>query len=142
PGPPRSARAFRAGADAFPGLSFGRQLEGRSDMKLGAPLFERVQAAARAVSEQLEIDTPTAAIVLGSGLGGVADRLSDARRGPYASLPCSPETTVAGHPGRLVAGKIPGTIAGAGGDKTVLLLCGRVHGYEGYPPSEVGFGVR
>ena len=75
-------------------------------MKLGAPLFERVQAAARAVSEQLEIDTPTAAIVLGSGLGGVADRLSDARRVPYASLPCFPETTVAGHPGRLVAGKI------------------------------------
>jgi purine-nucleoside phosphorylase len=107
-------------------------------MKLGAPLFERVQAAARAVSEQLEIDTPTAAIVLGSGLGGVADRLSDARRVPYASLPCFPETTVAGHPGRLVAGKI----ASAAGDRTVLLLCGRVHGYEGYPPSEVGFGVR
>jgi purine-nucleoside phosphorylase len=107
-------------------------------MKLGAPLFERVQAAARAVSEQLDIDTPTAAIVLGSGLGGVADRLSEARRVPYASLPCFPETTVAGHPGRLVAGKI----AGPAGDKTVLLLCGRVHGYEGYPPSEVGFGVR
>ncbi|HEY6478365.1 MAG TPA: purine-nucleoside phosphorylase [Polyangia bacterium] len=111
-------------------------------MKLGAPLFERVQAAARAVAEQLEVDTPTAAIVLGSGLGGVADQLTEARRVPYASLPCFPETTVAGHPGRLVAGKIPGTIAGSGGDKTVLLLCGRVHGYEGYPPSEVGFGVR
>ncbi len=103
-------------------------------MKLGAPLFERVQAAARAVSEQLEVDTPTAAVVLGSGLGGVADRLAEARRVPYASLPCFPETTVAGHPGRLVAGKL--------GDKTALLLCGRVHGYEGYPPSEVGFGVR
>lgn len=103
-------------------------------MKLGAPLFERVQAAARAAGEQLEIDSPTAAVVLGSGLGGVADRLTDARRVAYASLPCFPETTVAGHPGRLVAGKI--------GDKTVLLLCGRVHGYEGYPPSEVGFGVR
>ncbi|HEY4393643.1 MAG TPA: purine-nucleoside phosphorylase [Polyangia bacterium] len=107
-------------------------------MKLGAPLFERVQAAARAVSEQLEIDTPTAAVVLGSGLGGIADRLSEARRVSYASLPCFPETTVAGHPGRLVAGKVKG----AGGDKTLLLLCGRVHGYEGYPPSEVGFGVR
>jgi purine-nucleoside phosphorylase len=107
-------------------------------MKLGSPLFERVQAAARAVSEQLEVDTPTAAVVLGSGLGGIADRLSDARRIAYASLPCFPETTVAGHPGRLVAGKLPS----ASGDKTVLLLCGRVHGYEGYLPSEVGFGVR
>jgi purine-nucleoside phosphorylase len=111
-------------------------------MKLGAPLFERVQAAARAVSEQLDLDTPTAAVVLGSGLGGVADRLTDARRVSYASLPCFPETTVAGHPGRLVAGKISSGSPGKAGDKTVLLLCGRVHGYEGYPPSEVGFGVR
>jgi purine-nucleoside phosphorylase len=111
-------------------------------MKLGAPLFERVQTAARAVSEQLELDTPTAAVVLGSGLGGVADRLTEARRVAYASLPCFPETTVAGHPGRLVAGKIPGGSASQSGGKTVLLLCGRVHGYEGYPPTEVGFGVR
>lgn len=110
-------------------------------MKLGAPLFERVQAAARAVSEQLEIDAPTVAVVLGSGLGGVADRLTDARRVAYASLPCFPETTVAGHPGRLVAGKLAGSGTSADG-KTALLLCGRVHGYEGYPPSEVGFGVR
>jgi purine-nucleoside phosphorylase len=107
-------------------------------MKLGAPLFDRVQAAARAAAEQLEIDNPSVAVVLGSGLGGVADRLADARRVSYASLPCFPETTVAGHPGRLVAGKL----GGPSGDKTVLLLCGRVHGYEGYPPSEVGFGVR
>jgi purine-nucleoside phosphorylase len=49
---------------------------------------------------------------------------------------------VAGHPGRLVAGKIPSRTAGQPGGKTVLLLCGRVHGYEGYPPTEVGFGVR
>ena len=111
-------------------------------MKLGAPLFERVQAAARAVSEQLDLDTPTAAVVLGSGLGGVADRLTDARRVAYASLPCFPETTVAGHPGRLVAGKISTGPSSKPGDKTVLLLCGRVHGYEGYPASEVGFGVR
>ena len=41
---------------------------------------------------------------------------------------------MAGHPGRLVSGAI--------GDKTALLLCGRVHGYEGYPACEVGFGVR
>ena len=84
-------------------------LKGDSEMKLGAPLFERVQAAARAVAEQLDLETPSAAVVLGSGLGGVADRLTDARRVPYASLPCFPETTVAGHPGRLVAGKIGGT---------------------------------
>ena len=103
-------------------------------MRMDATFFERVQGAARAAAQQLSADDPAIAVVLGSGLGGVADRLTDVRSVPYASLPGFPETTVAGHPGRLVAG----TVAG----KTALLLCGRVHGYEGYPPCEIGFGVR
>jgi purine-nucleoside phosphorylase len=103
-------------------------------MKMDATFFERVQAAARAASEQLDADDAEVAVVLGSGLGGVSDRLTDPRSVPYASLPGFPETTVAGHPGRLVAGTL--------GGRTTLLLCGRVHGYEGYPPCEVGFGVR
>jgi purine-nucleoside phosphorylase len=103
-------------------------------MKLGAGFFERVQGAAQAAAQGLGIDSADVAVVLGSGLGGVADRLEGARSIPYASLPGFPETTVAGHPGRLIAG----TIAG----KTALLLCGRVHGYEGYAAAEVGFGVR
>jgi purine-nucleoside phosphorylase len=103
-------------------------------MKLGAGFFDRVQGAAQAAATSLGIDAADVAVVLGSGLGGVAERLEGARSVPYASLPGFPETTVAGHPGRLIAG----TIAG----KTALLLCGRVHGYEGYPPSEVGFGIR
>jgi purine-nucleoside phosphorylase len=103
-------------------------------VRLDATFFERVQGSARAVAEQLDLDGADVAVVLGSGLGGVADRLQGARSVPYASLPGFPETTVAGHPGRLVVGKV--------GDKTALLLCGRVHGYEGYPPCEVGFGVR
>ena len=56
-----------------------------------------------------------------------------ARSVPYASLPGFPETTVAGHPGRLIAGTSPARRR---------CCCGRVHGYEGYPPSEVGFGIR
>jgi purine-nucleoside phosphorylase len=103
-------------------------------MKLDATFFDRVQGAAQSAAEQLAIDSADVGVVLGSGLGGVADRLEGARGVLYASLPGFPETTVAGHPGRLVAG----TIAG----KTALLLCGRVHGYEGYPPCEIGFGVR
>jgi len=103
-------------------------------VKITSSMFDRVQAAARAAAEQLEVDAPEVAIVLGSGLGGVADRLTRARSVPYASLPGFPETTVAGHPGRLVGGKL--------GGRDVVLLCGRVHGYEGYPASEVGFGVR
>jgi len=103
-------------------------------MKLGESFFDRVRGAAHAAREQLDIDTAHVGVVLGSGLGGVADRLERARSAPYSSLPGFPETTVAGHPGRLVAGEI--------GGKTALLLCGRVHGYEGYSPCEIGFGVR
>jgi purine-nucleoside phosphorylase len=103
-------------------------------LKITSSMFDRVQAAARAAAAQLDVEAPEVAVVLGSGLGGVADRLSQARAVPYASLPGFPETTVAGHPGRLVGGKLAG--------REVVLLCGRVHGYEGYPASEVGFGVR
>jgi purine-nucleoside phosphorylase len=103
-------------------------------MKLVATLFERVKGAAEAAAEHLDADGADVAVVLGSGLGGVADRLERPRSAPYASLPGFPETTVAGHPGRLVTG----TLAG----RKLLLLCGRVHGYEGYPASEVGFSVR
>ena len=103
-------------------------------MKLTATLFDRVQAAARAAAAQLDVGEAEVAVVLGSGLGGVADKLEGARTVPYASLPGFPETTVAGHPGRLVGGKL--------GGRSALLLCGRVHAYEGYPANEVGFGVR
>ena len=103
-------------------------------MKLTATLFDRVLAAARAAAAQLDVGEAEVAVVLGSGLGGVADKLEGARTVPYASLPGFPETTVAGHPGRLVGGKL--------GGRSALLLCGRVHAYEGYPANEVGFGVR
>lgn len=103
-------------------------------MKPTASLFDRVQAAARAVADSLDGDGVDVAVVLGSGLASVADRFADARSAPYASLPGFPETTVAGHPGRIVVGAL--------GARKVLLLCGRVHGYEGYPAPEVGFGVR
>jgi purine-nucleoside phosphorylase len=103
-------------------------------MKPAASLFERVRGAARAVAEHLDGDGADVAVVLGSGLATVADAFANARAAPYASLPGFPETTVAGHPGRIVVGKL--------GARKVLLLCGRVHGYEGYPATEVGFGVR
>src|SRR5258708_21749545 len=103
-------------------------------MKLAATLHERVQAAARAAAEHIDASGAEVAVVLGSGLGGVAGRLGAAREIPYAALPGFPETTVAGHPGRLLAGLVA--------QRKVLLLCGRVHGYEGYSACEVGFGVR
>jgi purine-nucleoside phosphorylase len=103
-------------------------------MRPAATLHDRVLAAAEAAAAHLDAADAEVAVVLGSGLAAVADRLKAARSALYAALPGYPETTVAGHPGRLVAGMVDG--------RKALLLCGRVHGYEGYAPSEVGFGVR
>jgi purine-nucleoside phosphorylase len=103
-------------------------------VKPSSSFFDRIQGAARAIADHLDGAGAEVAIVLGSGLASVSDRLTGARTAPYASLPGFPETTVAGHAGRLVVG----TLAG----RKVLAFCGRVHGYEGYPPAEIGFGVR
>jgi purine-nucleoside phosphorylase len=103
-------------------------------MKLAATLHDRIVVAAEAISERLDCTGTEVAIVLGSGLASAVESLEDQVVIPYASLPGFPETTVAGHPGRLVGGIWSG--------HPVLVLCGRVHGYEGYPATEVGFGVR
>jgi purine-nucleoside phosphorylase len=101
---------------------------------LSTSFTDRVQAAAAALSERLDADGARVAVVLGSGLSSVAERADETRSVPYATLPGFPRTTVAGHPGRVVAGQV--------GPHKVLFLCGRVHGYEGYDASEVGFSVR
>jgi len=105
-------------------------------MRAATAYIDRVRAGAAALSERLDADGSEVAVVLGSGLARIADDVSmvDARQAPYATLPGFPETTVAGHPGRVVAGRV--------GDRKVVVLCGRVHGYEGYEAGEVGFGVR
>lgn len=103
-------------------------------MKLTASYFDRVRASAQAASERLDTSGVEVAIVLGSGLAPAVAGILESRSVPYCSLPGFPETTVAGHPGRLVCG----TWAG----RRVLAFCGRVHGYEGYSPCEVGFGIR
>jgi purine-nucleoside phosphorylase len=103
-------------------------------MKVAATFYDRIRVAAEAVAEHLDAAGAEVAVVLGSGLAAAADRTSDGRSMPYASLPGFPETTVAGHPGRLLCGRLAG--------RKTLMFCGRVHGYEGYPATEVGFGVR
>ncbi len=103
-------------------------------MKVESSLHDRVLAAAGAVAHQLDTEGADVAVILGSGLASAADRLLDARSVAYAALPCFPEPTVAGHPGRMLCGHW--------GDKKVLIFCGRVHAYEGYPASEIAFPVR
>lgn len=78
--------------------------------------------------------TPQAAIVLGTGLGGLADAVTHPVNIPYAELPDWPVSTVLGHAGRLVAGQLEG--------RPVLVMQGRVHYYEGYSMAQVVLPVR
>jgi purine-nucleoside phosphorylase len=78
--------------------------------------------------------TPAVGLVLGSGLGGLAETLTEAERVPYAEIPGMPVSAVAGHAGNLWFG----TLAGV----SVACLQGRVHAYEGHDLPEVCFGVR
>jgi purine-nucleoside phosphorylase len=78
--------------------------------------------------------TPRAAIVLGTGLGGLADAVTNQVSVSYADLPDWPVSTVLGHAGRLVAGELEG--------RPVLAMQGRAHYYEGYSMAQVTLPVR
>lgn len=77
---------------------------------------------------------PRVALVLGSGLGGFADELSNATRIPYTNIPAFPRSTAVGHAGELVIGEAAGV--------AVAAMQGRVHLYEGYSPEQVAFPLR
>jgi purine-nucleoside phosphorylase len=93
-----------------------------------------IDDAANAVRARLGARKPTVAIVLGSGLGQFAERLTDAARIPYAQIPHFPAPTVIGHSGELVVGSLQG--------RTVLVQSGRFHMYEGHPASLTALPVR
>jgi purine-nucleoside phosphorylase len=77
---------------------------------------------------------PVVGVVLGSGLGALADRLEGAVSIPYVEIPEFPAVSVAGHAGRLVVGKLGGV--------PVAAMQGRVHAYEGWSAEDIVFGVR
>jgi len=92
-----------------------------------------IDQAAQAVRNRLDIQ-PRVGLVLGSGLGGLAEKVSNAVAVPYESIPYWPQSTVPGHAGRLVAGSLFGV--------AVLVQQGRAHFYEGYSMAEVTLPVR
>ena len=77
---------------------------------------------------------PTAAVVLGSGLGAFAEKLTNAVVIPYAEIPEWPQSTAVGHAGKLVVGLLD--------HLPVAALSGRVHLYEGYTAQQVVTGIR
>lgn len=97
-------------------------------------MSEEARKAARVIEERAGHRTRRVGIVLGSGLGSIADAVQEAVAIPYADLPGFPRPSVAGHSGRLLLGKLAGA--------PVACLQGRVHLYEGHPPSTVKTLVR
>ena len=77
---------------------------------------------------------PEIGIILGSGLGNFTEGLEGVVSIPYSEIPHFPVSTVEGHSGRLILGKL--------GAKIVVVLSGRFHFYEGYTPQQVVFPVR
>ena len=95
--------------------------------------FTLAETAAQSVLQRTSL-RPQIGLVLGSGLGGFADSLTDATRIPFADIPAFPRSTAIGHAGQMVIGKA--------GDVPVAAMQGRAHLYEGYSAQEVAFPIR
>lgn len=95
--------------------------------------YELVEQARAAIAPQITV-TPRVGLILGSGLGALADELEQAVAIPYGAIPGFHEPRVQGHRGELAVG----TLAGV----PVAVLRGRFHFYEGYSMQEVTFPVR
>ncbi len=93
----------------------------------------RWEEAADAIRERIAVQ-PRVGLVLGSGLGPLADEIEESVTIPYEEIPHLPKSTVVGHSGMLVIGQLAG--------KTVVAQRGRAHYYEGYSMSQVTFPVR
>ncbi len=95
--------------------------------------YPHFEAAAATIRDATDI-TPKVGLILGSGLSPLAEGLEESVSFPYGELPHFPESTVAGHAGRLVLGYLE--------DRPVVVMQGRAHYYEGYSMAEITFPVR
>ena len=93
-----------------------------------------IHAASDALLERLEGRKPTIGIVLGSGLGMLADQIENPLVIPYSELPGFPVSTAIGHKGNFIVGTL--------GGKCVIAMQGRIHYYEGYPMHLVVLPIR
>lgn len=96
-------------------------------------LFDLIQETKEFIQGKINF-APTVGIILGSGLGSLADIIENPIAIPYSEIPNFPVSTVEGHAGKLIFGQLNG--------KNVVLLAGRFHYYEGYNMQEVTFPVR
>lgn len=96
-------------------------------------MIEKFKESANFIKSKIDI-VPEVGIILGSGLGGVAEKIIDKTVIKYKDIPNFPVSTVEGHSGNLIVGKF--------GGKNVVAMQGRFHYYEGYGMKEVTFPVR
>lgn len=92
-----------------------------------------IESARYFISNQTDL-RPDTAIILGSGLGELAEKIDNAKAIPYTSIPGFPISTVEGHDGKLIFGTLDGV--------DVMVMSGRFHFYEGYNSKEVTFPIR
>jgi purine-nucleoside phosphorylase len=95
---------------------------------------EAARKAAQTISKRAGARQPTVAVILGSGLGGLATAIEGAVRVPFGDIPGFPEATVVGHEGAAIVGSI--------GGRDVIALSGRFHMYEGHKAGLAAFPVR
>ena len=96
-------------------------------------LYDRVAGAAAAIRGRTKA-MPELAIVLGTGLGGLAREITIETEIPYGDIPGFPLSTVESHPGKLLVGRLAG--------RPVMAMQGRFHRYEGYDLQQVTFPIR
>ena len=96
-------------------------------------LYDKVMATRDTISERTGAK-PVFGVILGSGLGALAESLDDSQFVPYTDLEHIPRSTVPGHAGRMVMGKVGGI--------EIAVMSGRSHYYEGHSLSELTIGVR
>ncbi|MDD4107398.1 MAG: purine-nucleoside phosphorylase [Prolixibacteraceae bacterium] len=96
-------------------------------------MLEKIKATAKYIKDRLKTNSETG-IILGTGLGGLVNDIEILDSIPYKEIPNFPVSTVDGHEGRLIYGKM--------GNKEVIAMQGRFHYYEGYSMKEVTFPVR
>lgn len=94
----------------------------------------RINEAAEFINSRLEGRNPKIGIILGSGLGNIADEITDALVIPYTTVPGFPQATAIGHKGNFIIGRFAG--------KEVIAMQGRFHAYEGYSMDIVTLPVR
>jgi len=96
-------------------------------------MLERIQETAAFLRSKMHTQ-PETAIILGTGLGSLANEITDKYEIGYETIPNFPVSTVEGHSGRLIFGKL--------GNKDIMAMQGRFHFYEGYAMTEVTFPIR